>query len=222
MRKVIEVAGAQRKCAVQALWCICRSPDWGGREGRDHGGRQSGVGMMLLIRTKAASPSQGGKIQRFPAPTFTSQKASPEQKVREAEVKQSSPRRIGRQKLFSEESPEAWVSPTCQILTENPRQLTCPSFLFLLLKCGGKLCLSHLSRLWRPVGRMPMISLRELKMPNMRDSHCPSWVGVLVWSPAIWLLNTKRRQSHLFQRVILFHRKVHNACKVLGTVSDKQ
>lgn len=153
-----------------------------GGGGRDHGGRQSGVGMMLLIRTKAASPSQGGKIQRFPAPTFTSQKASPEQKVREAEVKQSSSRRIGRQKLFSEESPEAWVSPTCQILTENPRQLTCPSFLFLLLKCGGKLCLSHLSRLLRPVGRMPMISLRELKMPHKQEGFSLPKLG---WSSGV-------------------------------------
>lgn len=43
---------------------------WGaGGGGRDHkGGRQSGVGMMLLIPTKAVSPSQGGKTQRFPAP----------------------------------------------------------------------------------------------------------------------------------------------------------
>ena len=57
-----------------------------GGGGRDHeGGRQSGVGMMLLIQTKAVSPSQGGKTQRFPAPIFTSQRASPEQKARELE-----------------------------------------------------------------------------------------------------------------------------------------
>lgn len=174
--------------SVQFTDCAVHSQEpwlgWGaGGGGRDHkGGRQSGVGMMLLIPTKAVSPSQGGKTQRFPAPIFTSQRASPEQKAREAGVKQSSPRRTRRQKLFSEESPEAWVSPICQILTENPGQLTCPSFLFLLLTCRGKPSLSHLSGLWRPVGRTPMISLRELNMPHKQEGFALPKLG---WSSGV-------------------------------------
>lgn len=87
----------------------------GGWRGGTMESRQSGVGMMLLIRkTKAASPSQGGKI-KVPAPTFTSQKASLELKAREAESQTVQSQENRKTKLFSEESPEAWVSPTCQM-----------------------------------------------------------------------------------------------------------
>ena len=180
------MAGAQRKCAVHRLCSVFTEAltgvgGGGWREGPWR--RQAIWGRDDVTNTnKGCFTFSGRKTPKVPCPNFYKPESFSWAESQRTGVKQSSPRRIGRQKLFSEESPEAWVSPIRQILTENPGQLTCPSFLFLLLPCRGKPCLSYLSGLWRPAGRMPMVNLGELNTPHKHEGFALPKLG---WSSGV-------------------------------------